>query len=355
MNILNKHKVIRNIISNQRFLQLKYISMAIDTVFDKNRKEDRYSHSIQVANACEIMNDCISEKVGFLTDYKNTSYIVGLLHDIGHTAGGHEGERILDKMISEYSNGELFYDSNANNYVVIERENVLEDCEDIEYILASLAKHPDRLYDDQKYIKGYIERSIKEDIEYLNINGLLTIDMKKTLQCQIMDIADENCYTISDILDARNIYNNYMLAKFIRKEVDKKFANKLISSLYKSKKHFEDYLQEIFLMFCDNYTLKNGSLEVTDKDIELLRQSLLSINKKYVLNNKKIKKVRNKISTEIKIVFKALLSEEIEFPSKSYKNEIKKASSEKEKNILKRNMLGSFTDKAIKKITKRIK
>jgi len=76
-----KRKLVREILLQPRFLKLKYIGMAIDYSLDRDRKEDRYSHSIEVANCCEIMNDSLSEKVGFETDYKNTGYIVGLLHE----------------------------------------------------------------------------------------------------------------------------------------------------------------------------------------------------------------------------------------------------------------------------------
>jgi len=354
MNQITKRKVVRNIILNQRFLQLKYISMAIDHTLDKIRKEDRYSHSIEVANCCEIMNDSISEKLGVITDYKNTAYIVGLLHDLGHTAGGHEGERALNKMSRKYSHGKISFDGNSNNYVVIEKSNMLEgvSLSDQEYILASLAKHPELLYIDQKHIKEYIEKSVKADKVFFTENGISSSKMNKTIQCQIMDIADENCYIVSDIIDSRNILTTKELSRIFRKEFPRKVSQKLINSLYSSKSTFVSVMQEYFFLFSENFTFIEGVLVPENKEIEEIRQTFAKINRKYVLSSKKIKEVRTRNKLIINEVFNFFFKKEnIEkIPSRFYKNEIKKASSRKERIRLTRDMLGSLTDKGIKKL-----
>jgi dGTP triphosphohydrolase len=350
MTKIEKRKKVREILLIPKFLRLKQISMAIDYRLDKDRKEDRYSHSIEVANCCEIMNDSISEKLGVEIDYKNVSYIVGLLHDIGHTAFGHEGEKTLGK----YSQ----FDGNANNYIVIEKNNILNNIkkEDRDYILASLAKHPGQLYKEQKHIKNIVQKEVKKEIEWFKRIGINMSEMKKTMQCQIMDIADENCYVVSDIIDAQNIFSNKYFAKIFRKELPEEKAEEIISALYKGKKDFVDKMQEIFFLFSENFTVENGIVVPENKDIEKIRRAFMHINKKYVIGSEVIKKIRKNNEVILNTVFSYYFNnEKAVIPSKFYRNEITRSSSKEEKNILIRDMLGQLTDKGIKKLYYKIK
>ena len=353
MTKVTKRKLVREILLQPRFLKLKYIGMAIDYSLDRDRKEDRYSHSIEVANCCEIMNDSMSEKLGFEIDYKNTAYIVGLLHDIGHTAFGHEGEQVLNSISKEKG---FSFDGNSNNYIVIERYGILDKVEDKDYILASLAKHPGNLYSSQGHIKSMIEASVKEDKEFIENNGLKADNMKKTLQCQIMDIADENCYIISDLIDSLNIFSYREFSRIIRKEVNKRVAQDIISAMYTSKKSFVDKMQEYFYLFSENFTIENGVVVPEDKEIEEIRKSFAKINRKYVLGNKKIKKIREQNKMVLKKVFSFYMeNKDISLvPSKFYRKELSKAKNKQEFLILTRDMLGSLTDKGIKKLYRRI-
>lgn len=51
--------------------------------------------------------------------------------DIGHTAYGHLGEKILNNLSLKYSNKAFGFEGNSNNYITISKNS-----------LASLAKHP---------------------------------------------------------------------------------------------------------------------------------------------------------------------------------------------------------------------
>jgi len=174
---------------------------------------------------------------------------------------------------------------------------------DKDYILASLAKHPSNLYDDQSYIKDMIIKSVKEDKEYLEANGLKADNMKKTLQCQIMDIADENCYIISDLIDSLNIISYKEFSRILRKELQESVAKEIISSMYKLKKAFVDKMQEFFYLFSENFIIDNGVVIPEDKEIEDIRKAFAKINRKYVLQNKKIKNIRRQNKMVLKKVF----------------------------------------------------
>jgi len=134
-------------------------------------------------------------------------------------------------------------------------------------------------------------------------------------------------------------------------------ADKLISSLYGSKQDFVEVMQEYFYMFSENFIFKNGVLVPEDREIEKIRNAFATINRKYVLKHEKIIHIRAKNKTILKEVFEYFLLKNNykQIPSKFYKKEIKKASSEKERIRLIRDMLGSLTDKGIKRIYYRIK
>lgn len=353
MTQVTKRKLVREILLQPRFLKLKYIGMAIDYSLDRDRKEDRYSHSIEVANSCEVISDNISKKLGLEIDYRNAGYIVGLLHDIGHTAFGHEGEQVLNLISKDKG---FSFNGNSNNYIVIERYGFLNKVEDKDYILASLAKHPGDLYSTQEHIKRLIEKSVKEDKEFLEKNGLKATNIKKTIQCQVMDIADENCYIISDLIDSLNILTYREFCKILRKELNKKIAEDIILSIYKSKKSFVDKMQKYFYLFSENFILENGIIIPENEEIEEIRKSFAKINRKYILGNKKIKKIRKQNKVVLKKVFSFYMeNKNIDLiPSKFYRRELSKAKNKEEFLILIRDMLGSLTDKGIKKLYRRI-
>jgi len=361
MKIIDKRMAVREILLKPKFMRLKQVSMAVDYRLDKDRKEDRYSHSIEVANATEIMNDFISERVGFKTDYRNTGYIVGLMHDIGHPSFGHEGAAVLDKLIRKASNNKIIFDDNSNNYVVIQKNQMLKDIneDDQKYILASLAKHPEAIYDDQDYILKIIEEELRKELIYLkDISKGKIVDLKKTLQCQIMDIADENSYIVSDIIDSLNIMNKESLAKAITDNIDIEYSPDIVESLFSSKNDFVTKMQDIFFMFCNNYIINNeGKVVYLDKKIEGLRKSLLKINITYVINSKKVRNIRFKNTEIMKKVANFFINEEYDIrliPSTFYREEISLVETEEERLISIRNMLGAMTDKGIKKFYKKL-
>jgi dGTP triphosphohydrolase len=359
--VIKKRMIVRSILLSKIMLRSQQISMAVDYSLDSDRKENRYTHSIEVANCCEIMNDCISEKVGFKTDYMNTAYIVGLLHDLGHTSFSHDGEVNLNQKIKLASDGKISFDGNSNNYVVIQKNDLLQDVdkEDRDYILASLAKHPTQLYAEQDYIREIIRQQTKRELKHLKkVSGGRITSLKKTIQCQIMDIADENCYLISDIIDSLNIMSKESLATALRKEVAGEIAEKIINELFKSKNSFIDIMNELFFSFCDNFTLSSeGEVVVIDKQIENIRLGLRRINKKYVIDSSVIKEVRAKNKVILDTVFGFFISDNKDLsliPSNHYRREMKTASSKNEKLIIIRDMLGELTDKGVKKLYKKI-
>jgi len=352
-------KLERSILSSKKFQRLQQISLVVDHMRVRDTAQTRASHSIEVANSIEIMNYVISKQVGFNIDRYNCGRIVGLLHDIGHTAFSHEGEIVLNKLIKTKSKKRLSFEGNANNYITIQKNCLLDHVEkDIKhYILASLAKHIEELYEEQGSLKKIIKKELKKEVEFLNKNGLNVSTLNKTIQCQIMDIADENSYIISDIIDSLNIFSKNELADILRKELSFKVSDKLIRSLYKGQNHFRRTMQTFHDKFCENFQLNEvGEIIPIDKELEEIRLNMAKISKKYILTNKIVLISRNEIRKKLHKVFEYYLDfkNAHKIPSKYYRTEFFKASSKIEKLKIIRNMLGSLTNKGLLKEYKKI-
>lgn len=351
MTTIEKLNLKNRILGSKKIQRMTQISMSLDYSLKKDYAESRLTHSVKVANATELISLLISEKTGIRIDFRNTFYFVGLLHDVGHTAFSHEGERLLDSYTKKESNGKLFFDSNSNNYETIKKNNLLDgfSLDDHNYILASLAKHPEALYESQ----GYIQQLIEEETEKESI--LLGFDKQdKTLACQIMDIADENCYVVSDIVDAENILTKSEMEVMLRKLSDSVISNKLIKAVYKGKSSLINEMNNLFELFNSNLTLINGKVIVENEEIEKIKTELMKIVYENIILHTKVQNVRKKNLRITKIVFEYFFSKRI-LRSQYYRKEYAKASNELDKIAILRNMLGGLTDKSIKQIYKEIK
>lgn len=350
----------RKILASKKFLRLSQISLAVDYSLQNDTAQSRYTHSIEVANVVQLMNSNISLKLGLNVDFRGVGRIVGLLHDIGHTANGHLGERVLNDITKKYSKGIFGFEGNSNNYITIAKNRLVEGMKEDNknYVLASLAKHPEELYEEQNYLKAIIEKCCLEDSLFLRENGFkLEENLKSTLQCQIMDVADENAYIISDIVDSMNLLSKEELKRIFLKEIPSKYKKDFIENISKGKNAFRMFMQSIFISFVENFNFNSkGVLSPIEDDIEALRISLALINKKYVLGHKKIIEIREQNKVLLEKVFSYHFEGNGEdIPSSFYKRLFFLAKSKKEQLKVIRNMCGSFTDKGLKLEYKRIK
>jgi dGTP triphosphohydrolase len=351
----------RKILSSKDFSRLKDISLIVDRTIIKDTAQNRQSHSIEVANTIEIMNAMISEKLGFNIDPKRLGRSIGLLHDIGHMAKGHVGERTLNEYILKYSNKEIFYDSNSNNYIKLNKNKLFEgiSLSTKRYVLASLAKHENSLYEEVSYIKKYIDIETKKELKYLKKHMKIE-KLRKTIQCQVMDIADEISYIISDIVDSANILSKKQMKEIFKRELPFEVYLKL-SKTIGNKSNFRKELDYLYFQFCDNFTInKEGIVSFINKDIEEIRISLARISKKYLLKNELILEIRAKEVIALKYVFDFYFNnlsknKNIIIPSKYYAKKFKFAKTKKEKILILRDFLAGITDKGLEKEIEKIK
>ncbi|WP_424558365.1 HD domain-containing protein, partial [Sulfurovum sp.] len=228
------------IVGHKVFVRLKDIPMYLSK-HTKDSIRNRYSHSIEVGLSTEYMLNHLSAQLGDDVDlnFFKIGKIVGLLHDIGHTAFSHDGETILDKMLQKASASfthPLRFNANLNNFRRIIKyefyDNLPEDVR--QYAFASLVKRASELdeYPEYLYLKSYIKDAIELEEKYLSSKGItVQNETGKTILCQAMDLADENRYRVTDIIDSLNIYSKEKLQEILLRSISSQVRVKDIRKL----------------------------------------------------------------------------------------------------------------------------
>ena len=181
---------------------------------------NRLTHSLEVAQIAES----IAIRINHTDDYFKAHQInqricltAGLLHDIGHPPFGHNGEEALDECMREFGG----FEGNAQTLRIVtqlekKRQNPNEPdpiaCRaglNLTYrTLGAVLKYDAPIEinrkDEKEVQKGYYEADapIVRDIKQHVCPASLELgDKFKTIECQIMDIADDIAYSTYDIED----------------------------------------------------------------------------------------------------------------------------------------------------------
>jgi len=396
------------IVGHKIFVRLKDIPMYFSQK-TKDSIRNRYSHSVEVGLGTEYMLNQISRSLGddVNLNFYHIGKIIGMVHDIGHTAFSHDGEVILDRVIgreSSFLDTPLRFNANLNNFRRIEKYGLFELLpQDIQkYAYASLIKRESELieYPEYIYLSDMLAESIVLEEKYLASKGIIIKNStQKTILCQTMDIADENRYRVTDIIDALNIYSKEKLQEILRRGIEsevrvkdvRKYVNlKVDTSIYKrdihsdkmkikdlligllgqeshAKTEFQNCMNTLSMAFNRNFTLSGeGRVVPIDHEIEKLRKDFHQIAATYIWGAKKIKNIKKPFNHYFETVANYFMQETFNYDlidSSTYKKElmtlekekIDKKLKRKKELLLLRNFLGGLTNLKTMDLYKKIK
>ena len=393
-----------DIVGHKIFVRLKDIPMYISKK-TKDSIRNRYSHSIEVGLSTEYILNHLSRELGDSVDlnFFKIGKIVGFLHDIGHTAFSHDGEVILDRMLMQASaslSDPIHFNANLNNFRRIQKygfyDNLPEDAQ--HYAYASLLKHPSELdeYPEYFYLKAYLANAIATEEKYLASKGIhIRNAVNKTILCQAMDIADENRYRVTDIIDSLNIYSKEKLQEILLRSItseirvkdlrklvymktleipgyeninyDKIKVKDLLIALLKrssnAKTEFQNTMNSISMAFNRNLTLsKEAKIVPVNEELEKLRREFNKIAAKYIWGSKKVDNIKKPYNHYFITVADYFINNAFEIDlidSHTYKNALMDLNETddtflEEKLKLLRNFLGGLTNLKIIELYKKI-
>jgi len=190
---------------------------------------NRLTHSLEVAQiaksiALKINYDLLSAGEKYCVEPDIVEF-AGLAHDLGHPPFGHFGEEILNRMMIKYGG----FEGNAQTLRLItriEKKQRVDSLKDVDIAssgndkrvglnltarsIASILKYDKQIATQMnkqvqiKLIKGYYA-SEKDVVNWVkkNVCGNIRYPGQfKTIECQIMDIADDIAYSTYDLEDS---------------------------------------------------------------------------------------------------------------------------------------------------------
>jgi dGTPase len=183
---------------------------------------NRLTHSLEVAQIAEGIADRLNYEYkdqleGRLIDGRLCA-AAALVHDIGHPPFGHNGERALDAKMKEFGG----FEGNAQTLRILarlEKKATYERPVDNDSraglnlcfrTLAAILKYDEEIplkrAKEAKLVKGYYksEATIVDEIKSKVLGGKVKPPQSafKTLECAIMDIADDIAYSVYDLEDS---------------------------------------------------------------------------------------------------------------------------------------------------------
>lgn len=208
--------------SSFRRLQGKMQILGVEsTAFYRNR----LTHSLEVAQIAKSIARVLSKACGVEKGNRKWMYqdqelclleAAALAHDIGHPAFGHKGERVLDEIAREYG---FYFEGNAQNYRVL---NLLDrhgsSCQGLNLTYRTLLAINKYIVKEDAKVEKFM---FVDDYECLmDFRKKNDIEKERTLDVQIIELADDIAYTVHDLEDALSL--NLCTINDILFELDKK-------------------------------------------------------------------------------------------------------------------------------------
>jgi predicted deoxyguanosinetriphosphate triphosphohydrolase len=283
MNIKQEKEALEEITSIENSKYFQRLSEKTQVLVPMNGRAEtvksRLTHSYEVATSAQQMAISMAIKLNLNSaldiDYKNSLRQICLLHDLGHPPFGHDGADVIDEMFKKKGLLEGFSDNN-NNFVILEKQ----DLKIRDYVKASIIKYPNKLYASQK--DTYLDKlniAIKEDKDYFSKLGINLKNIKTTITCQIMDEADRNSYTCSDLADffcQGNDIEMKDIENFLDFSSQKQFlvAKNMVQAINSnSKNEIKTFFSNMKVQFNNNFEISEDGVKPIDSELFNIREA----------------------------------------------------------------------------------
>ncbi len=286
--------------------------------FENDFFRNRLTHSLEVAQIAKSIAVKLNAEHGLNLDY-DLIETAALCHDIGHPPFGHNGEVALNKKMRNFGG----FESNAQTLRLISH-TAKKDIDQKQTFglnltyrtLAATIKY-DQLIppisDLGKLTKGYYneESRLVEDIKQklLEPYGRATVENFKTIECYIMDVADDIAYSTYDVEDALKggFIDPLSMASIDNKLLDKIY-NAMPSDLEITKSEIQNILKDIFSDYIDFSTDSTAIYKISKN---IANNSLLRTKLTSKLVNSCIQNIKLDLNIEVPIISKVYLNNEI--------------------------------------------
>lgn len=191
--------------SSFRRLQGKMQVLGIEsTAFFRNR----LTHSLEVAQIAKsiarVLSNACGEKEGKRM-YQDKELCLleaaALAHDIGHPAFGHKGETVLDEIAQKYGHR---FEGNAQNYRAV---NILDrhgtSCKGLNLTYRTLLAINKYIVKEDADVKKFMFADDYDCLMEFRKNN--NIERERTLDVQIIELADDIAYAVHDLEDALSL------------------------------------------------------------------------------------------------------------------------------------------------------
>lgn len=308
--------------------------------------KNRATHSYETTTSSLVIAVDVAEKSTLQfndVDYMRSIYNVALSHDIGHPPFGHDGQEFIHDYFKMKGLEEGF-DDNNNNLVVIEKNNIKVR----DYTLASIIKYPTNLYSSQKekYSK-LLETALGQDLKHFSQFGIILNNQSKTIACQIMDEADRNSYTCSDLSDFLCMGNQLESHKVLeiaeRYNIDGMVDDLLEVANSGDKNTIKEYFSSLKESFNLNHGLNSSGLHHIDKNLLRMREFLSKLSKVFYIEPLREMDFHKENMEKLKFFVNEVVNNDFH-PSTYYRKKIESATNKQERLTALRDMISEVSD-----------
>ncbi|KEI34654.1 putative dNTP triphosphohydrolase, associated with nucleotidase YfbR [Francisella sp. W12-1067] len=286
--------------------------------FENDFFRNRLTHSLEVAQIAKSIAVKLNSEHGLNLDY-DLIETAALCHDIGHPPFGHNGEIALNKKMRNFGG----FESNAQTLRLISH-TAKKDIDQKQSFglnltyrtLAATIKYDCLIPPISEFgvlTKGYYNEEVKlvEDIKQKLLEPYTTELNQpfKTIECYIMDVADDIAYSTYDVEDA---LKGGFIDPLSMASIDDKLLQKILAAMPEDLEITASEIKEILKDIFSNYIdFKADSRDIYRISKNIANNSLLRTKLTSKLVNNCIQNIKLDLNKSIPIISKVYLDDQV--------------------------------------------